>query len=353
MRDVVVTAIVFLSLPVIVWRPWIGILVWNWIGIMNPHRLTWGFAYNMPFAQMVAIATIFGLLFSREPKRFPVNAVTVTLLALIAWMSFTHLFAIAPEASYEGLIKMLKVQFVILLGMVLMQERLRIQLLTWVLVLSIGFYGVKGGIFTLRGGGGQQVLGPEGSFISGNTEIGLAMLMMLPLMRYLQLNETRRWVRWGLAMAMILSAVAILGTQSRGALVGGAAMGVFFWLKSRNKVPLGIVMAIVIPVFLTFMPETWWARMGDHLHVRGGWLRDGPDRGLEVRHQPGPASPYRRRRVRRFRARGIRGLRARRSAARRDTAFTSTRSGTTASWVSGCSCCSWSSRGGPGRESCR
>jgi len=262
MRDIAVTAAVFLSLPFIVWQPWIGILVWNWIGLMNPHRLTWGFAYNMPFAQIVAIATVFGLLFSREPKRFPVNAVTVTLLALIAWMSFTHFFALNTQESSEGLIKMLKIQFVILLGLVLMQERLRIQLLTWVLVLSIGYYGVKGGVFTLRGGGGQQVLGPAGSFIEGNTEIGLAMLMMLPLMRYLQLNEPRRWVRWGLALAMILSGVAILGTQSRGALVGGAAMAVFFWLKSRNKVSLGIAMALLIPVFLTFMPETWWAKMG-------------------------------------------------------------------------------------------
>ena len=262
MRDIVLTVFIFGALPFILRWPWVGILMWNWIGIMNPHRLTFGFAYSMPFAQIVAVATILGVLFSREPKRFPVNAVTVTLLALVAWMSFTHLFAIVPEASYEGLVKMLKIQLGILLGLVLMQERQRIHLLAWVLALSIGYYGVKGGIFTLRGGGGEQVLGPAGSFIEGNTEIGLAMLMMLPLMRYLQLNESRRWVRWGLGGAMILSGVAILGTQSRGALVGGAAMAVFFWLKSRHKLPLGIAMAVIIPAFLTFMPETWWAKMG-------------------------------------------------------------------------------------------
>jgi probable O-glycosylation ligase (exosortase A-associated) len=39
-------------------------------------------------------------------------------------------------------------------------------------------------------------------------------------------------------------------------------MAIFFWLKSRNKVTLGIVMAIIIPAFLAFMPETWWTRMG-------------------------------------------------------------------------------------------
>ncbi len=261
MRDIVVTLVVFGALPFILRQPWIGILVWNWIGIMNPHRLGWGFAVNFPFAQIVAIVTVIGLLFSKEPKRFPANAVTITLLTWIGWLVFTHFFALSGEDSYEGLIKFLKIQFVILLGLVLMQQRDRIQWLVWVLVISIGFYGVKGGLFTIRGGGSGMVLGPMGTFIEGNTEIGLALVMMLPLMRYLQLNEARKWVRRGLVAAMVLTAAGILGTQSRGALVGGAAMGLFFWLKSRHKGMLTIMMAIVVPVFLNSMPETWWAKM--------------------------------------------------------------------------------------------
>lgn len=261
MRDIIVTLIVGGALPFVLWQPWIGILLWNWIGIMNPHRLGWGFAVTLPFAQIVAISTVLGMIFSKEPKRFPFNAVTLTLLTWIGWLSLTHVFALSPEPSYEGLIKMLKIQFVILLGLVLMQQRERIQLLVWVLVVSIGFYGVKGGLYTIRGGGSGMVLGPADSFIEGNTEIGLALVTMLPLMRYLQLNERRKWVRWGLAGAMVLTVAAILGTQSRGALVGGAAMGLFFWLKSRHKLALTVVMALVIPVFLTFMPESWWAKM--------------------------------------------------------------------------------------------
>ena len=46
MRDILVTVLVFGMLPLILWRPWIGILVWSWLGYMNPHRQTWGFAYD-------------------------------------------------------------------------------------------------------------------------------------------------------------------------------------------------------------------------------------------------------------------------------------------------------------------
>jgi putative inorganic carbon (HCO3(-)) transporter len=38
--------------------------------------------------------------------------------------------------------------------------------LAWVLVISLGVYGVKGGIFTLRSGGSYRVWGPDGTFIA-------------------------------------------------------------------------------------------------------------------------------------------------------------------------------------------
>ena len=41
MRDIVLTLVIFGTLPFILWRPHIGVLVWTWIGFMNPHRLTW------------------------------------------------------------------------------------------------------------------------------------------------------------------------------------------------------------------------------------------------------------------------------------------------------------------------
>ena len=41
-------------------------------------------------------------------------------------------------------------------------------------VLSIGFYGLKGGIFTILTGGAQRVWGPPGGFIEGNNELAVA-----------------------------------------------------------------------------------------------------------------------------------------------------------------------------------
>jgi len=61
-----------------------------------------------------------------------------------------------------------------------------------VIVLSIGFFVLKGGLFTVLGGGTNWVFGPAGSFIHDNNELGLALVTVIPLMRYLQLASTAR-----------------------------------------------------------------------------------------------------------------------------------------------------------------
>src|SRR6266581_6192839 len=109
MRDIVLTAFIFGTLPFILWRPHIGVLVWTWIGFMNPHRLTWSFAYDMPFAMIVALVTLVSLLISREPKKIPWTRETIVLLIFIVWMLITTIFAVYPEFAWDHMNKVAKI----------------------------------------------------------------------------------------------------------------------------------------------------------------------------------------------------------------------------------------------------
>lgn len=71
MRDILLTLTIFGSIPVILVKPHIGVLMWSWISYMNPHRLTWGFAFNFQFALLVGATTILAWVISRDPKRLP------------------------------------------------------------------------------------------------------------------------------------------------------------------------------------------------------------------------------------------------------------------------------------------
>ncbi len=261
MRDIFVTLVVFGSLPLILWRPFYGIIMWTWLGYMNPHRMAWGFSTTMPFAMLVALTTLIALLISKEPKKIPWTRETVLLLLFVIWMCITTYFAFRPDMAVEQLDKVLKIQFMTFVTLILLTSRERIHALVWTVALSLGFYGIKGGIFTILTGGGFHVQGPPGTFIGGNNELGLALLMTIPLMRYLQVEESRQWLKLGLTGAIVLTLVAVLGTQSRGALVGLVVMGSIFVWKSPRRATFILLAAAAVPLVLGFMPESWWARM--------------------------------------------------------------------------------------------
>ncbi len=262
MRDLLVTLIVFGALPIIVMRPYVGILAWSWLGYMNPHRLTWSFAYDFPYAQVVAIATLIGFLFSGEKKHFPFTRVTVVWLLFILWMNVTTFFALIPEWAWMEWDRTMKIQLIALLTVILMQRKERLNALVWVIALSLGFFGIKGGLFSIATGGDFLVWGPMGSFIEDNNALALALIMTVPLLRYLQLQSKRAWIRLGLLAVMALCALSILTSHSRGALVAALAMGVVFWVKSPYKLRTGLVMILLLPVLIMMMPEQWFERMG-------------------------------------------------------------------------------------------
>ncbi len=263
MRDIFVILVVFGTLPFILKRPYIGILLWSWLGYMNPHKLSWGIATEMPFAQITALVTVAGLVlnYRKEPVRMVWTRETILLVFFIFWMFVSTLDAVFPHFAWPQMNKVFKIQVMTFITLLLINERYRIHLLIWMIALSLGFYGVKGGIFTITTGGGYQVRGPLGTFIGGNNEIGLAMIMTLPLMRYLHLQADKIWLKLGLAGAMFFTVVAVLGTQSRGALVGLVVMGAYFFLKSRNKFFIALPIMLIVPLALSFMPQSWWDRM--------------------------------------------------------------------------------------------
>ncbi|MBV5274633.1 MAG: putative O-glycosylation ligase, exosortase A system-associated [Lamprocystis purpurea] len=261
MRDYIVALVVFGCLPLILRKPFFGILVWSWLSLMNPHRLGWSFATEMPFAQIVAVTLMLSLLIAREVKRLPAVPLTWLLAFWWFWWFVTTLTAFYPAAAWAEWDRTWKILLLTFLMIALLTTRERINALVWVIVLSLGFYGVKGGIFTLLGGGVNHVNGPPGSFISGNNEIGLALVMTVPMIRYLQLISESRWIRYGMLAMMVLTLMAIFGTQSRGALVGMIAMTFYLAMKSSNKAGLLLLLALAFPLALMTMPETWYSRM--------------------------------------------------------------------------------------------
>lgn len=241
--------------------PHVGVLTWAWIAFMSPHRLTWDFTHTFQFNLIIALLTAVAWALSREPKRIPLNPATVLIGLFMAWMTVSTLASLTPEVSWPLWQRHIKVMIFALVVAGLMRSAPRLHALVWVTVLAIGFYGVKGGGFTIAHGGRSSVVGPDDSMIEDQNHLALALCMVLPLMNYLRLQSAVAWVRWGLVAAMALTIVGTVGTYSRGGFLALAVTAFMFWLRSQAKLAAlaGLLLALVPAV--TLMPESWRERI--------------------------------------------------------------------------------------------
>lgn len=262
MRDVILTLFVFGSIPFIFKQPFWGLLMWIWLGIMNPHRLTWGFAYSLPFAQAIAITLFLSLLVNaKKLQKFEFDGVGITLIFFVIWIGVSPWFSFHPEKELDLWLRAFKIQLMVLITYFVVAGRDHLMKMVAVLALSIGFYSLKGGLFTIVTAGSYRVWGPSGTFIEDNNTLALAVTMTIPLFRYLQTEVENKWLKRACVAAMVLSAVSALGSHSRGGLLALIAMGIFLWLKSDKKGWLGLAIIVAVPIVLVAMPEHWMARM--------------------------------------------------------------------------------------------
>ena len=265
MRDIALALFVFGMVPFILMRPYVGLLVWSWLGYMNPYRLCYGFAISFPWVQLVAIVTLVSMLFNRERKTVKPSSTVILLFLFFAWTTLTAFYAVQQDSAWQTWEQFGKTLIMVLVTFMLVNDRKRIHWLVWVIVVSIGFYGLKGGIFTALRGGAYHVYGPAKSFIADNNDLAQALCMILPLMRYLQLQASRKYLKLGLGVALFIVGIGILGTYSRGGLVALAVVCAALFLKGRKKVMLALVFLSLGVTAYNFMPAQWMERM-DTLH---------------------------------------------------------------------------------------
>ncbi|GGC97101.1 putative O-glycosylation ligase, exosortase A system-associated [Undibacterium terreum] len=261
MRDIALFVLIFSLLPFVFTRPFLGVLMFIWVSLMNPHRLTYGAAYDFPFAALIVVITLISLLASKQPKKFPVTPAVVVLLIFIGWMNLTTFSALEPVRAWTEWNRVMKTMFLLMVVLVSVNTKKEIQALAWTIGLSIGFWGLKGGIFTLTSGGGSNVYGPDGSYIADNNALALALVTALPIIWYTQLTVKYRIIRYGLMALSIICLVSAVGSYSRGALLGGGCMLIFLWLKSRQKIRTGLILLLIVPLIYTVMPDKWFDRM--------------------------------------------------------------------------------------------
>jgi probable O-glycosylation ligase (exosortase A-associated) len=269
MRDVLISLVILALLPVSFRRPFVGLCVFSWLAYMRVQDLAWDWARDVRWSYYVAILTCAGyLMFQERGKRlFLPDARCYLMLALCLLLGLGVLFSQHPDARQVArYLEFVKIVAVALLTTALVTDRERLRVLVWVIALSLGFYGVKSGLWGIATLGRGVILRGPGGMLADNNDLSLALAMIVPLLFHLGWTEKRPEVRRGFWIALPLTVITIGLTHSRGGFLSVAtACAVLIW-RSRNRIAGLLVAGLVVAAGFALAPSSYLERLATLRH---------------------------------------------------------------------------------------
>ncbi|MCG3133156.1 MAG: hypothetical protein HMLKMBBP_00263 [Planctomycetes bacterium] len=259
-RDIVLLGIVLVTLPLSVFQPFFGLLVFTWFACMRPNDMTWGINQLRP-SLMIAIATVIGVLLSKREKLFVLETRTVLLGTFLAAIGVSCAVAHDPAFSFtEGRIEDLaKIIFIAVLTTGLCNTKDRVRLMLLVIGGSFGLLALKG---SLQGvlSPGHPIHGPGGPILDNN-DFGLALVMALPLLAYTAREERGPFLRAILTIMAVACVTGVLFTRSRGGILALTAMGIVWLWKLRRNAWALIAAPTFLAAIIVLAPNELWVRV--------------------------------------------------------------------------------------------
>lgn len=261
MRDLIVFAVVFGLLPLAFLRPYYGLLLFTWLAYMRAPDLAWGPARSFRFSLMVAAVMFTGWLLFDRHKFFRRDRRCYYMLALVVTVTISYILAPYKVGSVPSkFVEFVKVIAIALFTTAQIDSRSRLRQVVWLITLSLGFYGAKGGLWFLITQDARIIQGPGGLLLDNN-DFSLAMCMNLPFLFYLAHAEPNRRVKMFLRVVLVLTVLTIMMTGSRGGFLSMVATFGMITLKSRYKTVAFSTAFVGALIFVMIMPQDYRDRL--------------------------------------------------------------------------------------------
>ncbi len=237
LRDLIVVGFTLLSLPASFRVPFTGLLMFTWLAYMRAQDLCWGFARTARLSYIVAATMVAGYVVHELGRtRFTVwdfRSKCMVVMTILIGLSLVDA-RVVDSFVQNRYVEYLKIVLIALFTAGQVSTRRRLHLIVWTIAISLGFYGIKNGLWGIATGGRPILRGP-GGMLEDNNDFALALTMNVPFLLFLAKLEKRAIIKRGLQAATILTAVTVFCTYSRGAFLSICGVFGIFIMRSRYK----------------------------------------------------------------------------------------------------------------------
>ncbi|WP_169726095.1 putative O-glycosylation ligase, exosortase A system-associated [Aestuariibacter salexigens] len=244
-------------------RPYLGLSLWLWSSLVPLQAWTFGFATSIRWNFIFAVCTIIAYFINDKPKQFKLDSISGSFLLFFICLtiaSITH-DGYGPHV-WDRYDRFIKASLFFLFTLLIVNDKKHVMALCWAMVLSVVAISLPQGIYVILSGGGHVVTGIGSSFNDRNLA-ALAVLMCLPILYFLHLQyRAYKLINIGLIGAVVFCAAYILGSGSRGALLGVCVFFGFFLMRSKQKMPI-IAIGVTVGILSLLFFETVWSDRAD------------------------------------------------------------------------------------------
>ncbi len=269
MRDLFFVGYLGLLLLFAFKRPFLFTLVYAYVDIIAPQRLSYFLLNSIPLSLILFGFAFAGFMLSDDKKDVRISPRWVLLVVLLAYCGYTTFEAVEPLAAQEKWAWVWKALVFAAFLPLTLRTRLRIEALALTLVLCASALIVTGGLKTIAGGGGYGVMVLLVDIDSGLYEssiISCVAIAIIPIILWLANHGTIFKPDWRVklyAAALIFACLLIpIGVQARTGLICVVVLAILF-LRTAKRRMLYILGAVVLGlVTVPFLPSAFSERMG-------------------------------------------------------------------------------------------
>ena len=250
-------------------RPFVWVLTYLYVDIVQPQVISWGILSHLPVSLIAFSAAFFGwiLLDDKKDARFTFRqGLMLLLLAYCGYTTFTAAYPLDAADKWSWVWKAL--MFAIFMPLTL-RTRLRIEAVALVMVLAASALVIDGGLKTAMGGGGYgslRIFVDSNSGLFEGSIISCVAIAIIPVVVWLAKHGTifpSDWRVWTFAAALIFACALIpVGTQARTGLVCLAILCALYLRTARHRFLIAGGMALAAVIAVPFLPKAFLDRMG-------------------------------------------------------------------------------------------
>ncbi len=267
MRDLIFVAYVAAILLLAFNRPFIFTLIYAYIDICSPQRLSYFMLNSVPLSLIVFGLAVLGFLVSDDKNNVRISPRWALLIILLIYCGYTTTVAVEPVFALEKWAWVWKALVFAAFLPLTLTTRLRIEALVLTMVLCVSALIVTGGIKTLAGGGGYGVLVLliyDNSGLFEGSIISCVAITVIPLIIWLAKHGTIFKPDWRVkiyALALVFSCMLIpVGTQARTGLICVAVLGLLMLRYVKYRLVYLAAIALLGAASIPFLPASMTQR---------------------------------------------------------------------------------------------